>query len=595
MRLALETTLLLLIVYGLGVFGLYRLVDHTLEKTAWNLMEQTTEMLGSEIGSAITDPILQKLLSGRKNELKQLSETIFEMVQRSQTVQSAILVNSRGEPVAATGMLPPPDALPEARDLFETDRRPRLVSVPGPTLGAGNFVLDIPLLLDGEPMAYLRLALSSTRIADLYSETRRILLLSAGFGLLLIGVLGFLLHTQVARRERFVVRTLEGALEGKSVPGAQGDDDLDRVVDVAGRLGAALTEERSLRSAAQKSMAQLEELLDVGVVLANSDGKLAFAGSEARELLGLDGALGDGEPWKQTLESLQPGFRGALAGGHRASIDIEIAGPLGQRSLRCHIHALEQQANSGFVILLRDRGVLLALETDLRQAVQLRGLTRLYRGVVHDLKAPINAMVLNLELLKQSLANPREAGPDELASQCARVQIVEEELARLGRALETVLSQAAPARAQTERFDVRELIREIEQLLGAQARQQEVGLRVETPKTAVPVTGHRDALKQAALNLAINSLEAMPESGTLTISLRTEGAMAIVAVQDSGPGIPASVRGRVFELRVTTKLTGTGIGLYVARTVAEADGGSLRLAATGDDGTLFEMALPLAT
>lgn len=243
---------------------------------------------------------------------------------------------------------------------------------------------------------------------------------------------------------------------------------------------------------------------------------------------------------------------------------------------------------------MRDLGVLLALETDLRQAAQLRGLTRLYRGVAHDLKAPLNAMVLNLELLKQSLSAPEAADSDELARQRGRLQIVEEELARLGRALETLLSQTAPVRPLRERFDLRDLVREIENLLGPQARQQRVNLRVETPAAEVLVDARRDALKQALLNLAINGLEAMPDGGTLALSSRTDNGVATVAVQDSGPGIPNAVRARVFEMHVTTKASGTGIGLYVARTVAESDGGSLRLVSTGDDGTLFEVTLPLA-
>jgi signal transduction histidine kinase len=203
-------------------------------------------------------------------------------------------------------------------------------------------------------------------------------------------------------------------------------------------------------------------------------------------------------------------------------------------------------------------------------------------------------MVLNLELLKQSLSTPaseRAETPERLGG---RVQIVEQELARLGRSLEMLLSQTAPVRMQAERFDLRELLREIESLMGAQARQQQVALHVETPPETVDVVGHRDLLKQAMLNLAINALEAMPDRGALTMSLQTAGETARVSVRDTGPGIPEAIRDRIFEMHVTTKASGTGIGLHVARTVVESDGGSLLLISTGDAGTIFEMALPLA-
>ncbi len=525
--------------------------------------------------------------------MKQLSETVFELVHRSEIVQSAVLVDSEGDPVAATGARSVSERFPKASDLFQADHRPRLLSTPGRTLSAGYFLLDIPLILEGEAMAYLRLTLGSSRIAELYEDSRRILLLSAGVSLLLIGALGFGLHLQVARRERLVVRSLEGALEGKSLPIPRGDDDLAPVFGAAGRLGAALHQERALRSAAQRSMAQLEQLLEVGVVLADEDGSLEFAGAEARELLGLGGTQDDAERWKRILAALRPGLQRAREGGQRVFIEEPGGAPV-ESPLRCDIHALDPQGLGGYILLMRDLGVLLALETDLRQAAQLRGLTRLYRGVAHDLKAPLNAMVLNLELLKQSLSAPEAADSDELARQRGRLQIVEEELARLGRALETLLSQTAPVRPLRERFDLRDLVREIENLLGPQARQQRVNLRVETPAAEVLVDARRDALKQALLNLAINGLEAMPDGGTLALSSRTDNGVATVAVQDSGPGIPNAVRARVFEMHVTTKASGTGIGLYVARTVAESDGGSLRLVSTGDDGTLFEVTLPLA-
>jgi signal transduction histidine kinase len=596
MRLAFRTILILVLSYGLAVFGLFLLVDHMLEKTAWKIMEQTTQVLGSEIGSALTDPILQKLLSGRRGELRQLSETVFELVRRSEMVRSATLVDAEGEAVAVTGTSPSAKPLPTAGELFATDLRPRLVSTPGRSLSAGYFLLDVPLVLEGKPMAYLRLTLGSSRIGDLYEESRRVLLLGAGASLLLIGALGFGLHLQIARRERLVVRTLEGALEGKSLSIPRGEDDLGIVADMAGRLGAALHQERSLRSAAQQSMAQLEQLLEVGVVLADADGSLLFAGSEARELLALTGAEEDAQRWNQTLTTLRPGLHRARDGKDRVHVDLEGGGPTGRLPLRCHIHAIGQQDSGGYIVLVRDRSVLLALETDLRQAVQLRGLTRLYRGVAHDLKAPLNAMVLNLELLKQSLSAPQTADPEERSRQRGKVEIVEEELARLGRALETLLSQTAPARplSESERFDLRALVEETERLLAPQARQQHVDLRVEAPSAEIMVTARRDALKQAILNLAINGLEAMPQGGALSLASRTSDSIATLAIQDSGPGIPESVRPRIFELHVTTKASGTGIGLYVARAVVEADGGSLRLVSTGAEGTVFEMTLPLA-
>jgi signal transduction histidine kinase len=594
MRLVLRTTLLLVALYATAVFGLITLVDHLIENAAWQLMEDTTRMFGNEIGSAMTDPILESLLSGRTEELKQLSGSVFELVNRSPLVLGAVVVNGRGEPVAATGAEAPPPSLPSPRDLFAADRRARLVSLPGSTLRAGLFQLDIPLLRDNEPLAYLRLTLGSSRISALYDEARRTLLISSGAGILLIGLLGFGFHLQLSRQERLVVTTLEGALQGRSMNALQHDvEDIRPVLDAAGRLSQALSDERAFRSAAEHSIAQLGQLLDVGVLMINAQGRVEFAGAQTRRLLGFASSVGDGDSLDPVLAALAPSIDAARrARSHTADVEIPTEG--GPRKIRCSVRRLDETPQTGFIVLLRDPSVLDALETDLRQAAQLRGMTRLYRGVAHDLKAPLNAMVLNLELLKRSIAAAEDAGSDEERSRrLAWVRVVEEELARLGRAMESLLSQTAPMRAQRDRFDLAELIEEIQRLLEPQARQQHVHLAVDAPRAVAPVLGRRDALKQAILNLAINGLEAMPNGGTLSLAVARNDDAAVVRVQDTGPGIPDVVRERIFEMHVTTKASGTGIGLYVARSVAESDGGSLELVETSDGGTTFQLGLPL--
>jgi signal transduction histidine kinase len=201
-------------------------------------------------------------------------------------------------------------------------------------------------------------------------------------------------------------------------------------------------------------------------------------------------------------------------------------------------------------------------------------------------------MVLNLELLRRSLdpsAPPREGmGP----KQQRWVEIIDQELHRLRRALDILLAQTAPAAEKPETFDLRGVIEEISELLYPQARQQKVELASELPEQSVVVTAYRDQIKQAVLNLSINGLEAMPEGGTLRLSVTSEGATASMRVADSGPGIPPELRDRIFDMHFTTKQSGTGIGLYVTRSIFEAQGGTVRIESTGPEGTTFQLTLP---
>lgn len=225
----------------------------------------------------------------------------------------------------------------------------------------------------------------------------------------------------------------------------------------------------------------------------------------------------------------------------------------------------------------------------LRQASHMRALTGLFHGLVHDLKSPINALVVNLELLKSSLSET----PD-LDRQRRYVHILHEEMMRLNRAVERLLPAAGPASEERGRFDLKDLVEEVAPLLSTTARHQSVRLEIVAPEEKLPMDGHRDRIKQAFLALSINALEAMPQGGRMEISLERRQDRAVLAVSDSGPGVADSMRDRMFERYSTTKERHEGIGLYVARSVVESTNGSIEHMPLPDGGSRFTLILPLA-
>ena len=237
------------------------------------------------------------------------------------------------------------------------------------------------------------------------------------------------------------------------------------------------------------------------------------------------------------------------------------------------MYPLAEEEHQGFLYLLRERMALDALETDLLLASQLRALSRVYRAVTHDLKAPLHAMVLNLDRLQVALR--RGEGAEEAEKTQGYLDVLREELERLDRSLVALLAETTPAGSGREEFDVRATIQEIERLLLPQARLQHVALEAQLPGTAVRIAGQRDRLKQAILNVAINALDAMSEGGALEMSLEALPEEAEVRISDTGPGIPEEMLRRIFDMHYTTKTTGTGIGLYLARSIVEAHGGEI--------------------
>lgn len=229
------------------------------------------------------------------------------------------------------------------------------------------------------------------------------------------------------------------------------------------------------------------------------------------------------------------------------------------------------------------------LEGVTRLAAHMQVLSGLYHGVVHDLKSPLNAMVVNLELLKVSLSPT-----PQVDRQRRYVEILHEELMRLNRSIETLLPAAAPPRDEVSRFDLRALVEEVGALVSTTARHQSVKIAVEAGGEAAEVHGYRDRIKLALLCLVANGLEAMPKGGRLTLELEVRGDQAVLTVSDTGSGVPDEAGDRIYERHYSTKAGHQGLGLHVARSAVEFTKGSIRHVARGDEGSRFTVTLPLA-
>jgi signal transduction histidine kinase len=121
-----------------------------------------------------------------------------------------------------------------------------------------------------------------------------------------------------------------------------------------------------------------------------------------------------------------------------------------------------------------------------------------------------------------------------------------------------------------------------------------VELLTQLGEAAVVMVGYRDRLKQTFLNVAVNALEAMPTGGRMSIEMTVESATtAIVRISDTGRGIPAELLARIYERDFTTKGGGSGIGLYVARSLVEMHGGQIAVESHEGRGTHVDVRLPI--
>ena len=588
MRLALKSTLILLSVYFVLLGGLALWLEFQLRAMAETLMEGTARIVGGEIAAAMSGSALDQVLQADPNARQRLQQILADLTKHSDVVASIVVVDEHGKVVASDDVeIGRQLAIPEV--VFQSEKRVQFLSSKAPFQG-GKYHLFVPLLRQDSLVGYLRLSISSSRIAKLYQRAQRQLLAAAVTGLGLVLALGVFFHVQLTRRSAALTRALEEAFRGDAVEARDGRDEFSQALETARKVGKELTEAREKTSDAQRGFATLMKVMDVGVILVGRDQVLDFANAPARELLGC--------PAPNELERRWHGFRALLderltdTNAEGTRLDLEVPHEGRAASLRIEVYPRDEDDGEGRLILVKSREMLDALENELRLAIQMRGFARFYMAFAHDLKAPLNAMVLNLELLKGTFGAEATGDPQLKERRERYVAVLREEVARLDRYLRTILTQAAPASESLQQFDVRELIQDLATLLGPQAKQQHVVLDTQLPDESIRLTGHRDRLKQAMLNIAINALESMPDGGRMTLELSAKDARARIAIRDSGPGIAPELLGQIYGMHFTTKNGGTGIGLYVARSVVESYGGEIRVESEVGRGTCFAVELP---
>jgi signal transduction histidine kinase len=589
MRFSTKSALAIIAVYFtiLGVVALW--MDRELRSISDAVLTSTAHLLGREIGAALTEPTLQQVLNSDPAAIANLKQIVRDVTERSQLVTSMLVVDASGTVLAVEGeRVGRQVALP--RVVFGDDPRPRFLAEQGFT--DQSFLLFVPLLQQQNVEGYLRLSLRSTRLSKLHDRARRELLVAGGAGFLAVVVLSLVVYFQLSRVGTALTSALQAAIRGETIP-VRSESEFAPAFEIAQRVGQELTALRERGSQALRRLGSLMQVMDVGVILLTPEGELEFANQRARELLGAGNAGAWEAPWQELRAMLLPRLAKCPqneSGGSDIEVELRAAGRANR--LRLEIYRREEEGGE-YILLVKSRETLEALESELRLAIQMRGFARFYMAFAHDLKAPLNAMVMNLELLRQSLR--RQDGADDRESDRSQryVSVLGSEITRLDRYLQTLLRQAAPPSTAAECFDLCDLIHDLATLLGPQAKQQRVTLDTRLPDDPVPFSGHRDRLKQALLNIAINALEAMPDGGALTLELQQMNGEAHISVTDSGPGIPPELLKEIYRMHFTTKDGGTGIGLYVARSVVDAYGGRIKVHSTSGRGTRFEVTLPV--
>ncbi len=211
-------------------------------------------------------------------------------------------------------------------------------------------------------------------------------------------------------------------------------------------------------------------------------------------------------------------------------------------------------------------------------------------GIAHEVRNPLNALQINLQILEQEL---RDLVPDRGAHVYAVLHKISNELSNLDNFVSEFLRYARPPRLKIERLPIRELLTDLVTFLEPAFGARKVALRLAT--TREPRIIHADSfqLKHAILNLLLNALQATAPGGSVVITTDTDRGRLSIDVRDSGEGIPADKLERVFDVFFTMREGGTGLGLPISRRIIDEHGGSLTLSSEAGRGTTARILLPL--
>jgi signal transduction histidine kinase len=465
-----------------------------------------------------------------------------------------------------------------------------------------------PLLLGDREIGSIRIGVSTLLIRDDLDASLRPTLVTA-LGALAVAVVVAMLLAQLLLRPIHMIR---GGLTrlGRGEFGVQlnlGEgDEFGELGTFFNTVSEQLSADRSQMAGQVANLESAVEQLEDAVAIVNPKEELLFANPAMRSLLpaATPGAR---------LDALLPADHPLQRLSEQTLVNRQSRGPVsatfgdsGERLVMTHAINDPKGDLVGIMLVARNLEYLSEVQSTVRYSRKLAALGRLSAGVAHEVKNPLNAMMIHLELLRQKFS-PRVARAPAVDAQAVavaepvdrleamqHVEVIANEIRRLDEVVQGFLKFTRPEDLKLQPISLPALLDEIVPIVRPEAERARVDLVVDC--NGVPdVNGDPAMLRQAFLNLALNACQAMPGGGTLRIHCEAaRGRRVRVSVSDTGVGIKPEHLQRIFDLYFTTKEKGSGIGLSMVYRTVQMHDGDIEVQSTPGAGTTFQVLLPQA-
>jgi len=465
------------------------------------------------------------------------------------------------------------------------------------------YQLEQPLGSGGRTLLYIRVVVYPALIREAVEPRLKKNAVTA-MGSILGAIVITLLFSTIAFRPlgtlgKMIDLIASGKFEQEAmVPPPTGPDELGVMASKVSLLGEQLRGAKYDFSDLRGNLERLLDDLEDAVLIFGRERRLVVASGAVEKFLGrlrsdlLGQTLADIFPPTTTLglllqQAAQTGRplhnrRVPLGGETETSsivlLSVEILESLsGQAATRM----------TGMLVRLRDPEATRQIGRRLQMADRLSAISGITSGVAHEVKNPLNAILMHVELARMKLGR----GDYSLD---VHMDTISREILRLDRVVKTFLDFTRPLELKLGDVEVEEFVEEIVQLARPQAAAAGIQVVVKQEAQGAALRVDRDLLKQAVLNVVVNAIEAMPQGGELRIESGLHEDQAEIRVSDTGPGIPPQLREKIFRLYFTTKKEGSGIGLAMTFRVVQLHDGTIEFSSEPGEGTTFVLRLPTA-
>lgn len=540
-----------------------------------------------------------------------LRENIDSIVRYAPTVQVVLITGANGRVLVASDPLLEGGPVPHHAS-FDA-------AVHGSLRRQLSLIFGKPEVLDaayslrrnGQPFIFAHIGIRSSLLRNTLSPWLK---QAAWIGSLALGssiAAALLLSSLALRPLARIVRRLEtlgSAAEAQREETAQNAAkaavslrrrDAERQADSSiARIDERMRRSEELTTDLQTNLSQMLHTLQDGVLLLNAAGAIIMASDAVQQFLpeggqGMAGMyLAHVFPVSTPLGDLLVTALQARNALYRASSTLPDGRPVEVTLTFPPVSVGGPRAGFGAMLTLHNAAAQEAVEHEIEVGRRLASIGRLTAGVGHEVKNPINAMVLHLELLRGKLRNAQNTDTGR------HVDVLVSEMSRLDRVVQTLADFTRPLEPELRDLPLRPIVDAVLHLVSVDAAER--GITVMLRDAAPGVRAHVDGelLHQALLNIVLNAMDAMEEGGDLRVSLESTAQTVTIAVRDTGHGIPPEMLDRIFHLYFTTKATGTGIGLAMTWRIVQMMGGTVEVRSKtakvdGVHGTLFLVEFPL--